>query len=103
MLDAATHPRITKARLEEAARQGEDAGEAEWILPTGIDLQRKPTYRVRTILEDRPVNGPVEFLTTWEPTWEPVSNVPSGGIKKYRQRKRRKAERAYIEAEAAED
>ncbi|KAE8908500.1 hypothetical protein PF003_g8080 [Phytophthora fragariae] len=95
--------RLTKARLIEAAAKGDDAGEAEWVLDAGIDLSGRPTYQMDTILDDRKENGRVVFLTKWEPTWEPASNLPSGEIKKYRQRKRRKVEKTYIEAEAVEE
>ncbi|POM68193.1 Hypothetical protein PHPALM_15677 [Phytophthora palmivora] len=95
--------RITKARLIETVAQGEDAGEAEWVLPSGTDLSGQPTYQMRTILDDRRVDGRVVFLTSWEPTWDPTVNLPSNEIKKYRKRKRTQVERAYIEAEAHED
>ncbi|KAE9033309.1 hypothetical protein PR001_g7998 [Phytophthora rubi] len=103
LLDAVPQARITKARLIEAAAKGDDAGEAEWVLDAGIDLSGRPTYQMDTILDDRKENGRVVFLTKWEPTWEPASNLPSGEIKKYRQRKRRKVEKTYIEAEAVEE
>ncbi|ETP53176.1 hypothetical protein F442_01897 [Phytophthora nicotianae P10297] len=103
LLDAVPQARITKPRLIEAARQGSDAGEAEWVLPGGVFLTARPIYQMRTILDDRRVNGRVVFLTAWESTWEPATNLPSGGLRKYRQRKRRKVERAYIEAEAKEE
>ncbi|KAE8985272.1 hypothetical protein PF010_g17065, partial [Phytophthora fragariae] len=93
----------TKARLIEAAAKGDDAGEAEWVLDAGIDLSGRPTYQMDTIVDDRKENGRVVFLTKWEPTCEPASNLPSGEIKKYRQRKRRKVEKTYIEAEAVEE
>ncbi|ETP28191.1 hypothetical protein F442_22521 [Phytophthora nicotianae P10297] len=97
LLDAVPQARITKPRLIEVARQGSDADEAEWLLPGGVTLTAQPTYQMRTILDDRRVNGRVVFLTAWEPTWEPATNLPSGELRKYRQRKRRKVERAYIE------
>ncbi|OWZ09684.1 hypothetical protein PHMEG_00017580 [Phytophthora megakarya] len=103
ILDAIPHARITKAHLIEAAHQGDDAGEEEWVLPTGVDLSGQPTYQMRTILDDVRVNGKTLFLTSCEPTLEPADNLPSNEIKKYHQRKRRKVERAYIEAEASEE
>ncbi|ETK73951.1 hypothetical protein L915_19168, partial [Phytophthora nicotianae] len=103
LLDAVPQSRITKARLIEAATKGDDAGEQEWVLPSGVDLRGLPTYQMRTKLDDQRVNERVVFLTSWEPTWEPASNLPSSEIMKYRKRKRRKVERAYIEAEAEED
>ncbi|POM79672.1 Hypothetical protein PHPALM_2597 [Phytophthora palmivora] len=103
LLDAVPQARITKARLIETVAQGEDAGEAEWVLPSGTDLSGQPTYQMHTILDDRRVDGRVVFLTSWEPTWEPAVNLPSNDIKKYRKRKRTQVERAYIEAEAQED
>ncbi|OWY90502.1 LOW QUALITY PROTEIN: hypothetical protein PHMEG_00041348 [Phytophthora megakarya] len=98
LLDAIPHARITKACLIEAAFQGDDAGEEEWVLPTGVDLNH-----MRTILDDVRVNGKTLFLTSCEPTLKPAENLPSNVIKKYRQRKRRKVERSYIEAEASEE
>ncbi|KAG2784878.1 hypothetical protein PC129_g20804 [Phytophthora cactorum] len=53
---------------------------------------------MRTILDNQWINGRGVFLT-----WEPAANLPSSEIKKYRKRKRRKVERAYIEAEAEKD
>ncbi|KAG3010321.1 hypothetical protein PC119_g13584 [Phytophthora cactorum] len=104
LLDAAPHARITKARLSEAAALGGDAGEKEGVLPSGVDLRGLPTYQTCTILDDQRVNvGGGGFLTSWEPTFEPAANLPSSEIKKYRPCKRRKVERAYIEAEAKED
>ncbi|ETI29666.1 hypothetical protein F443_22976 [Phytophthora nicotianae P1569] len=102
LLDAVPQARIAKPRLIEAARQGSDAGETEYMLG-GVFLTARPIYQMRTILDDRRVNGRVVFLTAWESTWEPATNLPSGGLRKYRQRKRRKVERAYIEAEAKEE
>jgi hypothetical protein len=87
----------------ETAAQGDDAGETEWVLPTGVDLSGRPTYQIRTILDERRINGRVVFLTSWEPTYEPAENLPSNEIKKFRKRKRKQVERAYIEAEAHEE
>ncbi|ETP27512.1 hypothetical protein F442_23212 [Phytophthora nicotianae P10297] len=84
LLDAVPKPRITKSRLIEAAALGDDAGEAEWVLPTGTDLRGLPTYQMRTILADCRINGRVQFLTSWEPTWEPAVNLPSNEIRIYR-------------------
>ncbi|KAG2768445.1 hypothetical protein PC129_g12155 [Phytophthora cactorum] len=39
LLDAVPQTRITKARLIEAAAKGDDAGEQEWVLPSGVDLE----------------------------------------------------------------
>ncbi|ETP27584.1 hypothetical protein F442_23140 [Phytophthora nicotianae P10297] len=103
LLDAVPQARITNPRLIDAARQGDDAGEAEWVLPAGVSSTAQPTYQMRTILDNRRENGRVLFLTAWEPTWEPAANLPSGELRKYLQRKRRKVERAYIEAEAEEE
>ncbi|GMF40766.1 unnamed protein product [Phytophthora fragariaefolia] len=103
LLDAVPQARITKARLIEAASQGDDAGEAEWVLPAGTNLRGQPTYLMRTILSDRWVNGTVEFLTTTEPTWEPAANLPSNEITQYRRRVRRRTEGIYIEVEAQQD
>ncbi|ETI48609.1 hypothetical protein F443_07390 [Phytophthora nicotianae P1569] len=72
LLGAVPKSRVTKSRLIEAAALGDDAGEAEWVLPTGTDLRR---HQMRTILADRRINGRVQFLTSWEPTWEPVVSV----------------------------
>ncbi|ETL93579.1 hypothetical protein L917_08288, partial [Phytophthora nicotianae] len=38
LIDAVPQSRITKARLIEAATKGDDAGEQEWVLPSGVDL-----------------------------------------------------------------
>jgi hypothetical protein len=103
LLDALPLGRINKARLMETAAQGDDAGETEWVLPTGVDLSGRPTYQIRTILDERRINGRVVFLTSWEPTYEPAENLPSNEIKKFRKRKRKQVERAYIEAEAHEE
>ncbi|KAG3044611.1 hypothetical protein PI125_g27184, partial [Phytophthora idaei] len=92
LLDAVPQARITKARLIEAAAKGDDAGEQKWVLPSGVDLRGLPTYQMRTILDDRRIDGRVVFLTSWEPTWEPAANLPSSEIKKYRKRKRLKVE-----------
>ncbi|ETM97781.1 hypothetical protein PPTG_19998 [Phytophthora nicotianae INRA-310] len=59
LLDAVPQSRITKARLIEAATKGDDAGEQEWVLPSGVDLRGLPTYQMRTILDDQRVNGRV--------------------------------------------
>ncbi|EGZ25274.1 hypothetical protein PHYSODRAFT_297009 [Phytophthora sojae] len=85
---------LDAALLVHAAAQGDDAGEAEWMLPAGVDLSGRPTYQMRTILDDMKKDGRVVVLTTWEPTWKPTENLPSAEIKKYRQRKRRKVEKA---------
>ncbi|KAG3065240.1 hypothetical protein PI124_g15278 [Phytophthora idaei] len=103
LLDAVPQARTTKACLIEAAAKSDDAGEQEWVLPSGVDLRGLPTYQMRTILDDQRIDGRVVFLTSWEPTWEAAANLPSSEIKKYRKRKRLKVERAYIEAEAEED
>ncbi|KAG2789927.1 hypothetical protein PC129_g18753 [Phytophthora cactorum] len=103
LLDAMPQARITKACLIEAAVKGDDAGEQEWVLPSGVDLRSLPTYQMRTILDDQRIDGRVVFLTSWEPTWEPAANLPSSEIKTYHKRKRLKVERAYIEAAAEED
>jgi hypothetical protein len=103
LLDAVPHARITKALLIEAALQGDDAGETEWVLPSGVDLSGRPTYQMRTILDVVRVNGKTLFLTSCEPTLEPAENLPSGEVSSYRRRKRRKVKRAYIAAEAAEE
>jgi hypothetical protein len=64
LLDALPLGRINKARLMETAAQGDDAGETEWVLPTGVDLSGRPTYQIRTILDERRINGRVVFLTS---------------------------------------
>ncbi|ETK73941.1 hypothetical protein L915_19178 [Phytophthora nicotianae] len=60
LLDAVPKARITKDRLIEAAVLGDDAGEAERVLPTGTDLSGQPTYQMQTILADRRINGRVQ-------------------------------------------
>ncbi|OWY90786.1 hypothetical protein PHMEG_00040929 [Phytophthora megakarya] len=98
LLDAVLQARITKDRLIAAAAQVEDAGKQ-----TGVDLAGRPIYQMRTILDHRRINGRVVFLTSWEPTWEPATNLPSAEVKKYRKRRRNKVERKFIEAEAHEE
>ncbi|KAG7391823.1 hypothetical protein PHYPSEUDO_003443 [Phytophthora pseudosyringae] len=49
LLDAVPHARITKAHLIEAAHQGDDAGETEWALTSGVDLSGRPTYLMRAL------------------------------------------------------
>ncbi|ETI51446.1 hypothetical protein F443_05183 [Phytophthora nicotianae P1569] len=92
LLDAVPKSRITKSRLIEAAALGDDAGEAEWVLPTGTNLRGLPTYQMRTILADRRINGRVQFLTSWEPTWEPAVNLHSNKIRMYRRRQRHRVD-----------
>ncbi|ETL83897.1 hypothetical protein L917_16220 [Phytophthora nicotianae] len=67
LLDAVPQARITKPRLIEAARQGSDAGEAEWVLPGGVTLTAQPTYQMITAMllrskayyaNDIPLTGP---------------------------------------------
>ncbi|ETP42927.1 hypothetical protein F442_10200 [Phytophthora nicotianae P10297] len=94
LLDAVPKSRITKSRLIEAAALGDDAGEAEWVLPTGTDLRGLPTDQMRTILADRRINGRVQFLTSRVPTWEPAVNPPSNEIHIYRRRQRHRVELA---------
>ncbi|KAE9091071.1 hypothetical protein PF010_g18333 [Phytophthora fragariae] len=76
LLLAVPYACITKDRLVEAARQGEDAVEAEWVLPSGVDFSGRPTCQMKTILDDVRVNGKTLFLTSWEPTLEPPENLP---------------------------
>ncbi|KAG6617160.1 uncharacterized protein IUM83_04769 [Phytophthora cinnamomi] len=78
--DAVAHARITKARLIDAALQGDDTGEAEWVLPPDVDLRGRPTYQMKTILDHVRVNGRTLFLTSWEPTLETTENLPSGKL-----------------------
>ncbi|KAG4037658.1 hypothetical protein PC123_g26778 [Phytophthora cactorum] len=103
LLDAVPQARITKARLSEAAAQGDDTGEQKWILPSGVDLRGLPTYQMRTIPDDQRGNWRVVFLDIMEAHMEPVAKLPSREIKKYRQCERSKVERAYIEVEVKED
>nr|KAE8930052.1 hypothetical protein PF009_g19844 [Phytophthora fragariae] len=77
LLLAVPYACITKDRLVEAARQGEDAVEAEGVLPSGVDFSGRPTCQMKTILDDVRVNGKTLFLTSWEPTLEPPENLPS--------------------------
>ncbi|OWZ06794.1 hypothetical protein PHMEG_00020909 [Phytophthora megakarya] len=101
--DVVLQARITKDRLIAAAAQVEDAGETEWVLPAGVDLAGRPIYQMRTILDHRRINGRVVFWTSWEPTWEPTTNLPSAEVKKYRKRRRNKVERKFIVAQAHEE
>ncbi|GMF46048.1 unnamed protein product [Phytophthora fragariaefolia] len=103
LLDAVPHARITKARLVDAALQGDDAGETEWVLPSEVGLHGRPTYQMRSMLSHTRVNGRTLLLTSWEPTYEPAGNLPSGEINQYRRRRHHLVERTFIEAEAKED
>ncbi|OWZ16335.1 hypothetical protein PHMEG_0009874 [Phytophthora megakarya] len=103
LLDAVLRARITNDSLITAAAQVEDAGETEWTLPAGVDLAGRPIYQMRTILDHSSNNGRGVFLTSWEPTWELATNLPSAEVKKYRKRRRNRVERKFIEAEAHEE
>ncbi|GMF41345.1 unnamed protein product [Phytophthora fragariaefolia] len=62
LLDAVPHARISKGRLDDAALQGDDAGEIEWVLPSEVDLHGRPTYQMRSIQSHTRVNGRTLFL-----------------------------------------
>ncbi|KAG3085437.1 hypothetical protein PI125_g19235 [Phytophthora idaei] len=66
LLDAVPQVHITKARLSEAAAQGDDTGEQKWMLPSGVDLRGLPTCQMRTIPDDQRGNGRVVFLDIME-------------------------------------
>ncbi|OWZ04407.1 hypothetical protein PHMEG_00023697 [Phytophthora megakarya] len=103
LLDAVPQARITKDCLNAAAAQVEDDGETEWVLPAGVNLVGRHIYQMRSILNHRRINGRGVFLTSWEPTRDPITNLPSAEVKKYRKRRRIKVERQFIEAEAHEE
>ncbi|RLN81271.1 hypothetical protein BBJ28_00019572 [Nothophytophthora sp. Chile5] len=93
--------KITKSALA-AVLANPDHVEVEWVLPAGIDQKGLPTYYLKRILASKKEkNGKVLYLTDWEPTWEPISNLPMAEVRKFQKKRRRLTEKAYIETEAA--